>query len=373
MTELFDCGRIIDNLSTWKEIYAKELLVSNTRRGNKRMEKYQRSPEEEEYLRHYDMAQYDRPSIAADIAVFSIMGKRNRSDKELVQDEDNYRKSPEKKLKILLIKRAAYPYRDQWALPGGFCQSKEEVYQAARRELYEETHVKDVYLRLAGIYSDMGRDPRGWIISNTFLALIDGEQCSLKADTDAWEARWFDVEFESRQKNKQIQGSTALIENEYKLTLKSTDLGATNLEQSLPDTETVTHSAKQSLHKEEEVSVSAVIQEKREFKNYHETVQYEVTQNNGFAFDHAKIITCTLLSLRQQTEFNGNIVFDFLPELFTMADLQKAFEIILDRKLLVANFRRKMAPLVKETDQILEGAGHRPAKLFRRNVEMFYR
>ena len=158
------------------------------------MAEYQRSPEEEEFLSHYDMAKYDRPSIAADIAVFSIMGKRNRSDKELVQDEDNYRKSPEKKLKLLLIKRAEYPYREQWALPGGFCQSKEEVYQAARRELYEETHVKDVYLRLAGIYSDMGRDPRGWIISNTFLALIDGEQCSLKADTDAWEARWFDVE-----------------------------------------------------------------------------------------------------------------------------------------------------------------------------------
>lgn len=337
------------------------------------MTEYQRSPEEEEYLSHYDMAQYDRPSIAADIAVFSIMGKRNRSDKELVQDEDNYRKSPEKKLKLLLMKRAEFPYRGQWALPGGFCQSREDVYQAARRELYEETHVKDVYLRLAGIYSDMGRDPRGWIISNTFLALIDGEQCSLKADTDAWEARWFDVEFESRQKNKQIQGSTALIENEYTLTLKSTDLGATNLEQSLPDTETDTNSAKQSLHKEEEVSVSAVIHEKREFKNYHETVQYEVTQNKGFAFDHAKIITCTLLSLRQQTEFNGNIVFDFLPELFTMADLQRAFEVILDQKLLVANFRRKMAPFVIETDQILEGAGHRPAKLFRRNVEMFYR
>lgn len=319
------------------------------------------SQEEKEYLSQYDIAEFDRPSIATDIAVFSIMGKKNQTDKEMVQDIKNYRKSPEKKLKILLIKRAAYPYRDYWALPGGFCQSGEDVYETARRELYEETHVKDVYLSLSGIYGDANRDPRGWIISHTFLALMDGEKSDLKADTDAWEARWFDVDFEVKQKKKKIQESTALMENEYYLTLKSTDLAATNLENILSARET------------EEISLSAVIRETKEFKNYHETVSYEIIKNDGFAFDHAKIISCAILSLRQQAEADGKIVFDLMPELFTFTELQKAFEIILDQKLLVANFRRKMMPYVVETDQILEGAGHRPAKLFRRNVEMFYR
>lgn len=335
------------------------------------MADYHMSQEEKEYLSQYDITQFDRPSIATDIAVFSIMGKRNKTDKEMVQSVDNYRKSPEKKLKILLIKRAAYPYRNCWALPGGFCQSGEDVYETARRELYEETHVKNVYLSLSGIYGDANRDPRGWIISHTFMALMDGEKSDLKADTDAWEARWFDVDFEVQQKKKRIQESSATIENEYYLSLKSTDLGATNLESSIRKTESLL--AADHDKNMDEVSLSAVIREKREFRNYHETVHYEIIKNDGLAFDHAKIITCAILSLRQQAEADGKIVFDLMPELFTFTELQKAFEIILDQKLLVANFRRKMMPYVVETDQILEGAGHRPAKLFRRNVEMFYR
>ena len=327
------------------------------------MADYQMNQEEKEYLSRYDITKFDRPSIAMDIAVFSIMGKRNQTGKEMVQDTNNYRKSPEKRLKILLIKRAAYPYRDYWALPGGFCQSGEDVYETARRELYEETHVKDVYLSLSGIYGDANRDPRGWIISHTFLALMDGEKSDLKADTDAWEARWFDVDFEVKEKKKRIQESTALLENEYYLTLKSTDLAATNLGNI---------SAAGDIEGEEPISLSAVIRETKKFKNYHETVSFEIIKNDGFAFDHAKIISCAILSLRQQAEADGKIVFDLMPEIFTFTELQKAFEIILDQKLLVANFRRKMMPYVIETDQILEGAGHRPAKLFRRNVEMFY-
>lgn len=321
------------------------------------MADYHMSHEEKEYLSHYDITQFDRPSIATDIAVFSIMGKRNKTDKEMVQDVANYRKSPEKKLKVLLIKRANYPYKNYWALPGGFCRRHEDVYETARRELYEETHVKNVYLRLSGIYGDVGRDPRGWIISHTFLALIDGEQCELKADTDAWEARWFDVGFEVKQKKKSIQDSCAVIENEYYLSLQSTDIYASNL-------------ADAQLAEESAISLSAVIHEKKEFKNYHETVHYEISENDGLAFDHAKIICNAVLSLRWQAESGGKIVFDLMPEVFTFAELQRAYEIILGRKLLVANFRRKMMPYVLETDQILEGAGHRPAKLFKRNVEM---
>ena len=62
-----------------------------------------------------------------------------------------------------------------------------------------------------------------------------------------------------------------------------------------------------------------------------------------------------------------------MPELFTLYSLQEVHEIILGEKLLTPNFRRKMAPFVLETSQIAgSGAGHRPAKLFKRNTEAFY-
>ena len=79
---------------------------------------YRMSKEEKEYLEQYDITRFDRPSIATDVAVFSIMGKKCMSNP--VRDAENFRKLPERKLKILLVKRAGYPYRDQWALPGGF-------------------------------------------------------------------------------------------------------------------------------------------------------------------------------------------------------------------------------------------------------------
>lgn len=233
------------------------------------------------------------------------------------------------------------------------------MHETARRELYEETHVKDAYINLCGIYGDVGRDPRGWIISHTFLALLDGEKCDLRGGSDAWEAQWFNLEFEKKEITGIVKESYALIENEYFLRLENTDMAATNI--------------KGDGLSAEAVSLSAVIREKRECVDYHETTQYEIVENQGFAFDHAKIIMCALLSLRRQAETDGAIVFDLMPEIFTLTQLQKAFETIQDKKLVTANFRRKIAPYVIETGEMIEGAGHRPAKLFERNLKAFFR
>lgn len=321
------------------------------------MQLYDMSEAESRFLSEYDITQYDRPSVAADIAIFSIMAERGLVGREQVQDKENYRKMPEKRLKILLIRRASYPYKDCWALPGGFCRKHEDIHETARRELYEETHVQNACLKLCGIYGDAGRDPRGWIISNTFLALMDGEKCCLRAGSDAWEARWFDVDFSKEELAKKVDGNRALIENRYSLTLINNDILATNLPGDTDRTPVV---------------LSASIHERKEFKDCHETVQYEILESDSLAFDHAKIITCAMLFLRRQAEADGKIVFDLMPPEFTWAELQSAFEIILDKKLLTANFRRKMAEYVTETNQIISGAGHRPAKLFQRNVDAFY-
>lgn len=301
------------------------------------MSNYKMSAEEEKFLEEYDITQYERPSIAADIAIISIL-----QDGE----SENFRKLPKKCLKILLIKRANYPYKDCWALPGGFCRPDEDVYETAKRELLEETNVKNAYLQMAGIYGEIGRDPRGWIVSNTFLALMDGEQCQLRAGTDAWEARWFSVELEKSEKKNELDEETAIVETEYTVKL---------------------------CNESADINMAAKIMEYKEFQNYHETIRYEILDSDGLAFDHAKIILRTLLSLRKKVENEPTIVFDLMPKMFTLTQLQKAFELILQEKLLTANFRRKIADYVVETEQIIEGAGHRPAKLFKRNVKTFYR
>lgn len=321
------------------------------------MQLYTMSEAEKDFLKSYDITRFDRPSVAADIAVFSIMARGGLTGIEQVQDKENYRKAPERKLKVLLIRRAAWPYKGCWALPGGFCRKNEDICETARRELYEETHVENAYLNLCGIYGEAGRDPRGWIISHTFLALLDGEKCRLRAGSDAWEARWFDVSFSREEIKKQVEEDGALLENKYFLTLESSDIFATNLS---------------DRREEDTVLLSAVVREQKEFKGYHETVQYEILENDGLAFDHAKIITCAMLFLRRQAETDGKVVFDLMPPEFTWAQLQSAFEIILDKKLLTPNFRRRMADYVRETDQMISGAGHRPAKLFQRNVNAFY-
>ena len=123
----------------------------------------------------------------------------------------------------------------------------------------------------------------------------------------------------------------------------------------------------------EELKLTAKIKECKSFHHYHETVSYHISHTDGIAFDHAKIILCAWLTLQKETGDTGKIIFDLMPEAFTMAELQKAYEIVQGKPLIVANFRRKMAEYVVETKEVSEGAGHRPAKLFKRNIEAFYK
>lgn len=303
---------------------------------------YEMSAEERDWLETYDITEFDRPSVAADMAVFSIMETAGRE----TPDRKNYRKDPEKCLKLLLIRRGSFPFKNRWALPGGFCRRGESTQETAMRELQEETGVRDAYLRPFAIFSEAGRDPRGWIISHAFLTLINGECYRVHEGSDAWEARWFRVDLKKEENDRAIAADCAGITNTYTLYLSDAE--------------------------DSGVMLTAVIREARRFRNYHETVRYEIVDAGGLAFDHASVILCAFLDLRRQAEAGGTIVFDLMPELFTLSELQKAYETVLGRPLLTANFRRKIAPLVTETQEAAAGAGHRPARLFRRNLDAFY-
>src|ERR1051326_5227178 len=125
-----------------------------------------------EGLEDYDASIYDRPSVAVDIIIFTVV------------DND---------LKVLLIKRKVPPFKGMMAIPGGFVRRGEKLEEAAMRELREETNVTDIYLEQLYSFGDPGRDPRAWIISIAYFALVNAEKLELKADTDAEDAVWHSI------------------------------------------------------------------------------------------------------------------------------------------------------------------------------------
>lgn len=266
------------------------------------------SDEEKSFLAEYDINQYFRPSVSTDIAAFTIKNK----------NEENYRKEEKASLLILMVKRGTHPFKDYWALPGGFLREDESIEECAYREIVEETNIKPISIKHIGVFSEVGRDPRGRIVSNAFTSIIyDGEGEIISGD-DADDARWFEIILEVR-------------DDVYYLSLKNGD-----------------------------ILLEALL---KESKNEFGIKRFEIIESEGIAFDHAAIIGSALSSLRKDV-LDLEMLFDFLPEKFTLLSLQRVQETILDKELLPANFRRKVMPYVEETDEYVTGAGHRPAKLF---------
>lgn len=97
-------------------------------------------------------------------------------------------------LKVLLIKRKDSPFKGMFAIPGGFLRDKDTTLdRCAYRELHEETGVKDIFLKKLTAFGDKGRDPRGRVITISYLALISSEDIELKPASDASDAGWFAV------------------------------------------------------------------------------------------------------------------------------------------------------------------------------------
>lgn len=118
------------------------------------------------------------PHVAADLAVVSVPFDH-----------------PEARLQVLLIRRAHGPYAGSFALPGGFVEISEDLEDAARRELGEETGLADLgtaYVEQLKTYGLPKRDPRARVISVVFLALVPWHELKpTVAGDDASEARYF--------------------------------------------------------------------------------------------------------------------------------------------------------------------------------------
>ena len=92
---------------------------------------------------------------------------------------------------ILVIKRNKDPFKDYFSLPGGFVNEGEKVEDAVRREAEEELLVEVEPIDILGVYSDPHRDPRGHIMSITFIVkIMSGE---LKAGDGVEEVKWIGI------------------------------------------------------------------------------------------------------------------------------------------------------------------------------------
>lgn len=202
-----------------------------------------------------------RPSVTVDLVIFTIA------------DND---------LRVLLIRRKQGPFRNCWALPGGFVELDESLEAAAARELKEEVGVENVYLEQLFTFGDPQRDPRGRVISVSYFALVDHERQTIVAASDAADAAW-----------------------------------------------------------------------------------HTVFAPPELAFDHRRILDYAVWRLRNKLEWT-TVGYELLPRRFTLSQLQRVYEIILQRKIDKRNFRKKILAQgqLRELNETRAVGAHRPAKLY---------
>ena len=132
--------------------------------------------EEREFLKGYDASAFPPVAVTADVVLLTLR---------------------EGRLSVLLINRAGPPFHGHWALPGGFVREGEDLEAAAARELSEETRLSlrrmDATLEQLRTYSTPDRDPRMWVVSTAFVALVPGVG-GPRAGGDAADARFWTID-----------------------------------------------------------------------------------------------------------------------------------------------------------------------------------
>ena len=232
----------------------------------------------------------------------------------------NVRSLPKKYFSILLVKRNKEPFINKWCLPGGYVGIEETSKEASNRILKKETGLIDVYMQQVGVYDSINRDPRGRTISSSYMALID--RTILKQDISNG-AAWFDIE---------------VVEKDNVVKVKLVN-----------DNEVIEYSVKK-------VTIDSKTNE----------YEYELINKSDLAFDHDEIIVKGIMDLRYKVH-STDIVFNLMPEEFTIGELKQVYSLLLGREVVNSAFRRVIAPKIVETGKMISTGGHRPSMLCRYN------
>lgn len=242
---------------------------------------------EKEFLDSYNPGDYERPSVTVDLVIVGL-------------DVDE---AFNPKLKVLLIKRKNHPYINKWALPGGFVNITEDIDDAAKRELEEETGVKNISFEQLKTYGKPDRDPRMRVISVAYFALLNCSEINkmIQARDDELEAKWFEVTL-SDKFSRQL------------MSIKS---------------------------KDGDENVYLITNQKAK----------QEKSDRMLAFDHAQIIYDALSRIRNEAEYT-DIVFGLMPEKFKLPELKKVYECILGKELDSESFQERIQDKLIEIEEI---------------------
>lgn len=264
---------------------------------------------EEDFLKAYNPADYPSFAVETDILVFGISSV----------DDSNYKKLDTKKMSILLVKRSTFPFKGKWCLPGGFVGIDEDLDDAPKRILKRETGLDNIYLEQLYTFGEVKRDPRMRVVLASYIALIDKDRLTKKLDEST---SWFDiVDIEEKDGTVKIVLENGLEKIDF--TIKKTLRELTT-----------------------------------------DRYSFVSLDNKYLAFDNPLTILSGIERLKNKIEYT-DIVFNMMPDYFTLGELQKVYEVILGKKLLDPAFRRIIANKVVQTNEYKTGEGHRPSRLFK--------
>ena len=224
------------------------------------------SQTERQFLKTYNIHDYDIPLVSVDVAIFSVI---------------------DDKLNVLIVKRAQHPRKGKWALPGGFIDLSVDktIDDAAHRKLAEKTGVTNAHLEQVVSVGNSTRDSRGWSVTIAYMALVSVDAVVLRKDDSSEEVAWTPVD--------------------------------------------------------------------------------QLNKNNDLAFDHNQILGSCHKRLKDKVRYTS-LPVNLLPPDFTLTELQRIFEVILDKSVEKKSFRRRIldAQILEETGNF-RGGSTRPAKLYR--------
>ncbi len=135
------------------------------------------SQEEKKFLEIYNPKEFAPISVTVDAVIFGVTKSVS----------ENYRKLDKQSMKVLMVKREEFPYKDCYALPGGFVLEKETLTDTLNRTLLNKTGLENVYSEQLYTFGDVDRDPRMRIISCAYISLLDIQKAKIK------EAEWIDI------------------------------------------------------------------------------------------------------------------------------------------------------------------------------------